>query len=309
MVDVSIIIISYNTKDMTLACLRSVYEQTMDISFEVIILDNGSGDGSAEAIEESFPEVNLIKSSENLGFAKANNKAAMGAKGNYLLLLNPDTVILDGAIQKLHQFALSVPDNRIYGGKTLFADHSLNPASCWRQQTLWGLVCYSFGLTSLFRKSPLFDPEGYGGWLRDCVREVDIVSGCFLLIDRALWVQLEGFEAAFFMYGEDADLCLRAKASGAKPIITPDAVIIHYGGASEKVRADKMVRLFRAKEDLLIHHWPPTKRTVGVFLFAVGAFARMVATRFLKVISKRRFAVAADNWQEIWDRRKEWHNV
>lgn len=309
MVDVSIIIISYNTEDMTLECLHSVYEQTRDISFEVIVLDNNSRDGSAEAIENSFPDIRLIKSSENLGFARANNQAAKESSGRYILLLNPDTLILVGAIQKLYAFALSRPEHRIYGGRTLFADHSLNPASCWRQQTLWGLVCYSFGLTSLFRKSPLFDPEGYGSWLRDCVREVDIISGCFLLTNKDFWEQLKGFDSDFFMYGEDADLCLRGIARGAKPIITPDAEIIHYGGASEKVRADKMVRLLRAKEDLLRHHWSPVKRKIGVFLFGFGVFARMVASRILKLISTKRFGGAADNWQEIWFRRKEWHNV
>ena len=309
MVDVSIIIISYNTKDMTLECLDSVYKQTVGLSFEVIVLDNDSSDGSAESVEELFPEIELIKSPGNLGFAKANNEAAQGANGKYLLLLNPDTVVLDGAIQKLYQFALSLPDHSIYGGRTLFADRSLNPASCWRQQTLWGLVCYSFGLTSLFRRSPLFDHEGYGSWSRDSIRDVDIVSGCFLLIDRVLWKQLKGFDSDFFMYGEDADLCLRGMAEGAKPIINPEAVIIHYGGASEKVHADKMVRLLRAKEDLLSHHWGSNKRKIGVFLFSVGVFARMVATRFLKLYSKKRFGVSADNWQEIWDRRKEWHNV
>ena len=309
MVDVSVIIVSYNTKDMTLECLRSVYEQTTDISFEVIVLDNASEDGSAEAIKELFPELQLIKCSENLGFARANNEVAKGARGHYLLLLNPDTVVLDGAIQKLYQFALSLPDHSIYGGRTLFADRSLNPASCWRQQTLWGLVCYSVGLTSLFRRSLLFDTEGYGSWTRDSVREVDIVSGCFLLIERSLWEQLRGFDSNFFMYGEDADLCLRGMVKGAKPIITPEAQIIHYGGASEKVRADKMVRLLRAKENLLIHHWSPVKKVVGIFLFGLGVFARMVATRVLKLISEKRFAIAADNWREIWNRRKEWHNV
>lgn len=308
LVDITILIVSYNTKEMTLECLFSVYEQTSDISFEVVVFDNCSFDGSAEAIERSFPDVKLIRSLENLGFAKANNKAAKMVKGKFLLLLNPDTIVLDRAIQKLYDFAINSPQYRIYGGRTLFADRSLNPASCWRQQTLWGLFCYSIGLSSLFRESSLFAPEGYGAWPRDCVREVDIVSGCFLLIDRVLWEQLEGFDSAFFMYGEDADLCLRGKAQGARPIITPDSEIIHYGGASEKVHADKMVRLLRAKEDLLTHHWGPVKRFFGGQLFALGVFVRMVGTSFLKFILSTRFTVAADNWCEIWSRRKEWHN-
>jgi len=309
MVDVSIIIVSYNTREMTIDCLRSVYDQTEGISLEVIVVDNESCDGSASSIVEHFPQVELIEPGKNLGFAKANNIAAQNANGEYLLLLNPDTVVLDEAIQKLYQFALSSPDNLVYGGRTLNSDKTLNPSSCWQQQSLWSLFCYAFGLTSMFRNSTFFDPEAYGGWKRDSVREVSIVSGCFLLIHKDLWDKLQGFDSAFFMYGEDADLCLRAIGKGAKPVITPEATIIHYGGASEKVLADKIVRLLRAKEDLLTHHWPSIKKKIGVFLFGVGVFARMVVTSFLKKLLKKRFGVSADNWQEIWDRRKEWHNV
>lgn len=309
MVNVTIIIVSYNTKEMTLECIHSVYEQTSGISFEVIVFDNDSSDGSAEAIEELFPQIRLIKSPDNLGFAKANNEASQLASGQYLLLLNPDTIILDGAIQKLYAFALRRPEHRIYGGRTLFADHSLNPTSCWRQQNLWGLTCYSLGLSSIFKGSTLLNPGGYGSWLRDREREVGLVSGCFLLIDRVLWDKLRGFYPDFFMYGEDADLCLRGMANGARPVMTPDAEIIHYGGASEKVRADKVVRLLRAKEDLLKHHWGEVSKKIGVSLLSMGVFNRMFAFRLLKWVFPKRFKVAADNWREVWARRKEWHNA
>ena len=136
MLDLSIIIISYNTREMTLACLRSIYEQTSDIAFEIIVVDNDSRDDSPLAIADNYPEVTLIKSKENFGFARANNLAAERAKGTYLLLLNPDTVVLDGAIQKLHAFSQENPDNRLYGGRTLYGDYSLNPTSCWKCQTL-----------------------------------------------------------------------------------------------------------------------------------------------------------------------------
>lgn len=308
MIDVSVIVISFNTKEMILECIRSIYEQTNGISFEVIVFDNKSVDGSAEAIKEHFKDVNLIKSEENIGFAKANNCAAKKANGRYLLLLNPDTIVLDEAIQKLYQFAISSPGNLVYGGRTLFGDLTLNPSSCWRKQSLWSLVCYSVGLTSLFRNNCLFDPESYGTWKRDTVREVDIVTGCFLLIKMDFWDLLEGFNPNFFMYGEDADLCFRAVQSGARPIINPEATIVHYGGASEKVRTDKMIRLFCAKEALLICHWHPLKRKIGLIMFALGVYARMCASGVLKLVSVKRFGANADNWREIWGRRNEWHN-
>jgi len=309
MPDVSIIIISYNTREMTLDCIRSVYDQTREISFEIIVVDNDSDDGSAEAIEENFPDIILVKSDQNLGFARANNLAVKQASGRYVLLLNPDTVVLSCAIDSIYKFAVSSPDNLIYGGKTLHKDMTLNPTSCWRQQSLWSLFCYSLGFTSLFRGSRIFDPESYGEWKRDTVREVGVVTGCFLLIEKSFWDLLGGFSPDFFMYAEDADLCLRAIENGAKPVITPDAVIIHYGGASEKVRADKMIRLFKAKELLMHRHWSSFKAQIGRAMLGLGVFARALATKLLKCVSPKRFNESATNWQEIWNRRKEWHNL
>ena len=116
----SILVVSYNTRDMTLECLRSVIAQTRT-PFELIVLDNASSDGSAEAIAVEFPDITLLAETRNHGFARANNIAAEHAKGEYLLLLNPDTIVLDGALDKLLTFARRAPDARIWGGRTVFA--------------------------------------------------------------------------------------------------------------------------------------------------------------------------------------------
>ncbi|MFO0982799.1 MAG: glycosyltransferase family 2 protein [Planctomycetota bacterium] len=297
---VSILVISYNTCELTRACLRSVLEQTRDLSFEVIVVDNASSDGSADMIATEFPAVLLVRATDNLGFARANNLAAARATGKYLLLLNPDTVVLDGAVQKLVRFAEEHPAAGIVGGRTLFADGSLNPSSCWARQTPWSLFCRGVGLTSLLRGHPWFDPESYGGWQRDSVREVDIVTGCLLLISRELWDRLGGFDARFFMYGEDADLCLRGKAIGCKPMITPAATIIHHGGASEPVRTDKLVRLLRAKAQLIKHHWRPAPARFGIGMLFLWALSRAIACRLLG----RR--PGAETWGSVWRRRREW---
>ncbi|MCI5225189.1 MAG: glycosyltransferase family 2 protein [Candidatus Electrothrix sp. AX2] len=301
----SVIIVSYNTQKFTLECLRSVYEQTQDITYEILVVDNASSDGSAEAIESEFPDIRLIKSKENLGFAAANNLAAEKAKGDYILLLNPDTVIIDSAVQKIYNFALANPENLIYGGRTLFEDQSLNPTSCWKKMTLWSLFCYATGLVSIFRRNKFLDPESYGAWQRDSVREVDIVTGCFFLIKKSFWDQLNGFHPDFFMYGEEADLCLRAIKQGARPIITPDATIIHYGGVSEKIRADKMIRLFRAKEQLINRHWKSTVRPIGITLLHASVFTRASVFFVLGLLGSANGTV--NSWPEIWRRRKEWY--
>jgi GT2 family glycosyltransferase len=304
--DISILIVSYNTKEMTLACIRSVYEQTKELSFELIIVDNDSKDGTAQAVKEQFPNCILIASTENLGFARANNLAALQAKGKYLLLLNPDTIVLDGAIDKLHAFARENPVNLVYGGRTLYGDHSLNPTSCWRRPSLWSLFCYATGLASIFRCNRIFDPESYGSWQRDSVREVDIVTGCFLMTKKSFWDHLRGFDPQFFMYGEDADLCLRAAQEGATPVITPDATIIHYCGASEKIQTDKMVRLFRAKEQLIWRHWSPIASHMGLSLIRFSVLSRRVASHILSSLIQKKLNNNSESWNEIWKRRKEW---
>jgi GT2 family glycosyltransferase len=304
----TLLIISYNTREMTLACLRSVYEQTTADLFEVIVVDNASPDGSAGAIAEAFPQVKLIALPDNRGFAAANNLAATHATGEWLLLLNPDTVVLDRAVERLHAFALAQPEAKIFGGRTRFGDGLLNPASCWRQSTLWSVFCIASGLTSVFPRSGLFAPESFGAWDRGTVRQVDIVSGCFFLLPRALWEELGGFDPLFFMYGEEADLCLRAGKRGVRCMVTPDATIIHYGGASEAVRADKMVKLFTAKANLFRRHWSPFAATLGVRLLDLWALSRMMAFACLSRVQSRRKA-SFDTWRSIWSRRKEWHRA
>lgn len=301
----SILIISYNTREMTLACVRSVFEQAQSKDFEVIVLDNASSDGSAEALASEFGgRIRLIPSADNLGFAGGNNQAARSARGRYLLLLNPDTLVLEHALDRLLDFAEEHPDAGIWGGRTVFGDGTLNPASCWRRATAWSMLCQASGLARAFRRSSIFNPEAYGGWQRDSVRGVDIVSGCFFLIRRDLWEALDGFDLTYFMYGEEADLCLRARAHGARPMVTPEATIVHYGGASEKVRADKLVRLLAAKATLIRRHWPSWKAPLGLALLASWPLSRVVALSALRLAGRDRDARMA--WLDVWKRRADW---
>ncbi len=304
-IDVSVIIVSYNTREMTLECIRSVYEQTRQIRFEVIVVDNASSDGSVEAVSSCFPSVRLICPQQNLGFGGANNLASEHATGEHLLLLNPDTIVQDNAIDKLHAFAKAHGDNAVFGGQTRFADGSLNIASCWGLPTLWSVACRATGLATLFRQSRLFNPEVLPGWERDTVRKVPIISGCFLMLPKSLWERLGGFDPVFFMYGEDADLCLRARSKGVPCIICPDARIIHYLGASEKTATDKMVRLFRAKVQLFSRHWSRPAFRLAVWLFDLHAFRQMFTYWLLRPFAQRWQEGYAD-WREIWRSRREW---
>lgn len=301
---VSIMVVSYNTCEMTLACLNSVFAETRLTDFEVIVLDNASSDGSGDAIAAEFgSRICFIASKENLGFAAGNNLAAKHARGQFLLLLNPDTVVLTGGIDRLLEFAKANPNAGIWGGRTVFADGSLNPGSCWSRQTLWSLVAQVSGLSSIFRKTTVCNPEGIGSWDRTDVRPVDIVSGCFLLTTCRLWNELKGFDPDFFMYGEDADLCLRARTLGTRPLVTGSAVIVHYGGGSERIRSDKIVRLLKAKTLLIDHHFPSTSRPLGLWLLSLWPLSRFWAHSVMSLFNR---TPGQKVWREVWCRRAEW---
>jgi N-acetylglucosaminyl-diphospho-decaprenol L-rhamnosyltransferase len=305
--EISIIIVSYNTHEMTLACLKSVFEQSGTTNIQVIVVDNASSDGSAELIQNAFDDVELIKSTENLGFAKANNLAARNANGKYILLLNPDTVILDNAIGRLLQFAKENPEAGIWGGRTEFADRQLNPASSWGFMSLNSLLFQAIGLSTVFRSNSFFNPEAYGGWKRDSVRPVDIVTGCFLLITKKLWDSLEGLDETFFMYAEEADLCYRAKALGARPLATPNATIIHYGGASETVRSGKVIKLLKGKVTFIRKHWNMTSSICGIFLLKIATLIRLIGYSTVSFFKRdEKYKKAANEWRHIWAERKTW---
>ena len=305
--ELSIIIVSFSTRKMTIECLRSIDEQTLNIKYEVIVVDNNSTDDSVSAVRAEFPRVRLIALPENVGFARANNLAAKEARGRRILLLNPDTVILDCAIDRLFAFANSRPSCQIWGGRTLFEDGSLNPFSCWRKMTLWSLFCSATGLTYLAPSSQILSPESYGGWKRDTVRCVDIVTGCFLMINRALWDKLNGFDPKFFMFGEEADLCLRARLAGACPIVTPTATIVHYGGASTTSFLEQRLMLLKGRVTLLDRHWSTLGRPFGRLLFLSITVTRWWGYYLLGNLSTRSdLTRLAEDWRTLWQRRTEW---
>ncbi len=303
---VSVILVNYNTKDMTSECVQSIFDKIKYKYLEVILVDNASHDGSVAALREKFPNLKVIASDENLGFGAANNLAAKNSKGDYVLLLNTDMVILDDVVEHLMEFVERHPDAGVWGGRTVFADGALNPASCWGRMTLWSVFCAVSGLRSMFPKSMLFNPEGYGGWQRDTVREVDIVTGCLLLMRRDIWERLGGFDPIFFMYGEDADLCLRAKAIGCRPMVTPDAAVVHYGGASEPMLVRKETRLLAAKVTLIKRHWRQPEQVLGLVLLRLLPYSRAIAFSALAALGNLKLSKSAELWKTIIARKQDW---
>ena len=304
--ELTIIIISYNTKALTLKCLETVFAETRQARAHIVVLDNASPDGSAEAIAAAYPQVELIASQENLGFAGGNNLVAAQARTEWLLLLNPDTEVHAGAIDALLAFARAHPEAGITGGRTVFPDGSLNPLSCLDRITPWSAFCMATGLTALFRGSTLFNPENFGNWPRDTERQVDIVVGCFLMIPRRLWQELGGFDLKYFMYGEEADLCLRAAAKGYRPMVTPSAQIMHLVGAASGKPAHKTAMVAKGRVTLIRDHWRREMVPFGVAMMWLWGALRVFAARARALSGRPRHREAAERWSSVWQARRDW---
>lgn len=243
--DVSVLIVNWNTREILRDCLKSLYEQTRGLTFEVIVIDNASEDGSPQMVKEAFKEVILVENSTNRGFAAANNQGMAMAKGRYVLLLNSDTVVLDNAIAKTVVFADAHPEGAVVGCRILNPDKTLQ-TSCFLFPSLLNLLLSATYIYKVFPQSRFFGRENMTWWARDDEREVDVVTGCFMLVRREAIEQVGVMDEQFFMYGEETDWCFRFKNAGWKCLFSPSGSIIHIHGASSKIRRHAMMLQCRA---------------------------------------------------------------
>jgi N-acetylglucosaminyl-diphospho-decaprenol L-rhamnosyltransferase len=300
--DVSILIVTYRCREEARECLRALYERMRRVTFETIVLDNASGDRTGEMVRAEFPNAHVVELKRNVGFAAAVNRAAAIARGEYLLLLNPDAVVHPGAVERLIDFARAHSEHGLYAGRNLNRDGTVFLNSVRGRPSLWGHVCFATMLSTAFPQSWLFDPESLGGWRRDTVREVGTAIGSFLLVSRAVWQALGGFDARFFMYGEDVDLSLRAAAAGWRPVFVPDAVVTHELGASSDSRPERMALVYRGKATLVRKHWPTGKRQLGLGLLWLGVGLRAL----LGSVGQRDSESGGGLWRGVWRARRTW---
>jgi GT2 family glycosyltransferase len=249
--DVSILIVNWNTKQLLSDCLRSVHENAGDVEYEVIVVDNASTDGSQELVKSHFPQVILIENEDNRGFAAANNQGMAIAKGRYVLLLNSDTIVLEDSIANTVAFAEAHPQAGVVGCRVLNPDRTLQP-TCFMYPSLLNMLLSSMYLYKLFPKSRLFGRERMTWWDRNDVREVDVVTGCFMLVRRKAIEQVGVIDEQFFMYGEETDWCFRFHKSGWKVMFAPVGEIIHFGGGSSRMVKYEMICQLRSSILLFI---------------------------------------------------------
>src|SRR5436305_10775375 len=227
----SIVIICWNDLRVIRDCLRSIYEGTHNTSLEVILSDNGSVDGSVEFVRRHYPSVRVLENQENLGFARGNNAGIRVASGEYVLILNPDTIIHDGALDNLVAFADRHPDAGAFGCKVLNPDGTYQ-LSARLFPTIWRYWVNALGLRRFANLSSLFVYEEYPGWHGDTERVIDWQTGCCVMLRGDLLNRLGGFDEQFFYHFEEVDLCRRVWNAGNPILFTPEAVITHLGGQS-----------------------------------------------------------------------------
>ena len=228
--DLSIIIVSFNTLEYLKNCLDSIYASTGVERYEVIVVDNCSADGSPEMVESAFPPVKLIKPGANLGFACANNLGARSAHGRYLLFLNPDTVVFPETFSKMVEFMDKKPMAGAANCRVLNEDGSVQLLATRRKPTVPVLFLESLGINRRFPNNPINRKYTMAGWDRSDARTVDVISGAFFMIRVNLFNTLCGFNERFFMYVEDLELCSRVWDSGYEIWFNSETKVIHFGG-------------------------------------------------------------------------------
>jgi GT2 family glycosyltransferase len=234
-VDLSVIIVNWNTRDILRNCLSSVETHLLAVSHEIIVVDNASSDGSAEMVAKEFPWARLIRNVENVGFARANNLAMRVARGQWFLLLNSDTVLIDDSVGRLFARVRNEPGLGIAHCRLLMPDRRLQ-YSTYRFPSIRLAVLEDFGLYKLLSRARRGEVLFGGYWEQDEERDVDWVAGSFMLCPRRVFEETGGFSEAYFMYGEDMEWCYRIRDRGWRIRYYPDASVVHLDHSSADIR-------------------------------------------------------------------------
>ena len=292
--DVSVIIVSYNTRELTLRCLSELTEklQKEAVSHEVWVVDNASEDQSVEAIEREFPEVQIIASSRNLGFGPANNLAFARSRGRYLLLLNTDAFVHTNAVTQLMEF-LEDPGHAgvgAVGPRLLNADGSLQ-ISCYKFPSPLRAWLDALGATSVLNSHPQWARRwgNYNHWAHDQKRSVDLVIGACMLVRREVYEEVGDFDEQFFFYAEETDWQYRMRKAGWDVFFVPDAQVTHLGGASGATQKARVSKYFwEGQERYVIKHYGYSGLGLQRFGVVTGLLFRVMTYLIRALIPKQR---------------------
>ncbi len=277
MIDLSILIVNYNVKEFLQNLLESLLKATADISSEIIIVDNASDDGSVETIRTKYPRVKLIANEVNQGFGVANNQALEIAKGEFILFINPDTIVKEDTITRMISFFKSNPEAGLAGCKVLNPDGSIQLACRRSFPGPWTSFTKVTGLSSLFPNSKIFARYNLTYLDENQTYEVDAVSGSFMMMRMEVYEKIGGFDSQFFMYGEDLDLCYRTQQAGYKIFYVHETEIIHYKGESTRRSSLDETKVFYEAMHLFVRKHLSSSFLVQWMLQSAIAIRRTIA--------------------------------
>ncbi|MHC4212024.1 MAG: glycosyltransferase family 2 protein [Planctomycetota bacterium] len=303
--DVSIIIVNWNTCEALRDCVASIHSQTKDIGFEVIVIDNASKDGSVHMLKAEFPDVILVQNSENRGFAAANNQGIVLANGRYILLLNSDTIICDNAIVKTVVYADQHLKAAVIGCQVWEDDHRIQ-MTCFRFPSLLNIILRNSGLAKLFKCNRFLGREKMLWWPRDSEREIDVISGMFMLVRSEAIDQVGLMDESYFLYFEETDWCRRFWKQGWKVVFWPGAKILHVHGGSFSTRQQAPKMFVQFRKSLLIYfekHYGPLQGFVARNLLFVDANIRSfiwIVRMTLKKLRGKDVSAEMENVQNYW---------
>jgi GT2 family glycosyltransferase len=283
---VSVIIVSWNARKYLMQCLASLSDQACRYPMEIIVVDNDSSDGSADAVINHYPNTRLIRNTENVGFAQANNIGVSASTGRYLCFVNSDVKVLPDCISRLVDYCEEHHDVGMVGPRILGGDGKLQ-RSCRGFPNVWNMFCRALALDSVFRRSKLFTGYSLSHWSQDCLRQVDILVGCFWLVRRLALNEVGLLDDSFFMYAEDMDWCKRFWAHHWPIVFVPSAEAIHYGGASS---SNSPVRFYIEKQRADLQYWRKHHSRLAVvsyFLISCLHVSLRAAGYALAVVFKR----------------------
>jgi N-acetylglucosaminyl-diphospho-decaprenol L-rhamnosyltransferase len=286
MLDLSIIVLNWNTRQMLVDCLSSVQTAVANLACEVVVVDNGSTDGSQAMLLRHFPDVHLIQNDENVGFARANNQAMTASQGRYMLLFNSDAIATPGAIQSLLDLARTQPRAGIVGAQLVNRDGSFQ-ASHTSFPTLWQEFLMLTGLGRLFYGQwyPSHSPEEEKG-----PQTVDYVEGACLLVRREAFEDVGGLDESYFMYAEEVDWCHTMRERGWQVWYQPEAKVIHLGGGSSRNRRpQREADLYRSRVQFFRKHYGDRAAwLLKAQIYALTAI-KLFIHRLLRLVSGGRY--------------------
>lgn len=292
--ELSIVIVNWNTEDLLNTCLNSIITSAGNIAYEIIVIDNGSHDGSIAMVRKNFPQVILVSNIDNVGFVKANNQGFRIATAPYVLMLNSDTEIIDSALEKTLSYFKTDPMVGAVGCKLLYPDGRFQN-SCFRYPSILGYLINSIGLSRLIRR---WDWDRYGNtdanW--KTAKEVQCVMGSFIMLEKEFLFEIGCLDESFFMYAEETDLCYRIKLYGKKVIYFPQATIIHHHRGSQKTWQDLVWSYQSATRGILkfLMKWKPFKAYCLnglIVLFLVPRMLLWATADFIISIHKKTFTI------------------